>query len=120
MKEKNKEIAERESQRADASLNMTPENILREIFYFSSRPPSEGTETALSRSLAYFSSLLIVLSRQADESTKKIVKLTATLTCLTWVIAILTAILLFVTFFEFPKYPIFGTQKIKTTIQNTK
>lgn len=72
----------------------------------------------------YFSSLLVDLSRQADESAKVSIKLTdetrkltKRLLYLTWAIAIFTIIMVFQNFIEFPKYHIFGAQKANKTIQ---
>lgn len=64
---------ERESQNALDSLKMSDEEILKEIFICSNDHLGHNQSTRISRSLAHFSALLISLSRQADESTKKIV-----------------------------------------------
>lgn len=106
---------DRESQNAIDALKMSSADILKEIFICSNDHLGHNQSTRTSRSLAHFSALLIILSRQADESTKKIVSLTKTLAYLTWVIAVFTAILLFVTFFEVPKVSIFEPQKTNTS-----
>lgn len=94
---------ERESKVAMDSLQKSDEDLLKEIFYSSSSPLNHNPTTTISRTIAHFSSLLIKLSRKAEESTNKIVKLTKTLTYLTWVIAIFTAISLFVIILQFIK-----------------
>ncbi|HBO83782.1 MAG: hypothetical protein A2073_03080 [Deltaproteobacteria bacterium GWC2_42_11] len=111
---------ERESKEAMDSLQKSDEDLLKEIFICSNDHLAHNQSTRISRSLAYFSSLLIKLSRQAEESTKRIVKLTKILTYLTWAIAILTTILVLVTFFEFPKKTIFSNQETNQTYQKTK
>jgi hypothetical protein len=99
---------------AQEAVEKSDEDILKEIFYYSSIPPSHGPQTSLNRSLAYFSSLLLKLSKQAEESTKETTNLNKRLLYLTRVIVILTAILLLVTFFEFPKVSILGNQTYQT------
>lgn len=103
---------EREAKAAMDSLQKSNEALLKEIFFYSQDAFSHGPK----RTIAYFSSLLVNLARQADESTKKIVKLTKTLTCLTWIIAILTAILLLM---EIPKKVIFKEQSTTQENKNT-
>jgi len=96
-----KQHRERESNRANESLQKSPEDLLKEIFSCSTDHFSQGSPTSISKTIAYFSSLLIILSRQAEESTNKIVKLTNTLTYLTWAIAVFTAISLIVIILQF-------------------
>ncbi len=88
---------------ASKSLGMENKDILEKIFHCANVPPPYEIETSEKRALAYFSSLLINLSQQAEESTNKIVKLTKTLTYLTWVIAIFTAISLFIIILQLTK-----------------
>ncbi|HBR22226.1 MAG TPA: hypothetical protein DD713_06625 [Nitrospiraceae bacterium] len=66
------------------------------------------------------SRLLVLLAEEAEKSAKKTEKLTGRILFLTWVIAILTAVLLFTVFFEVPKIsiklkqqPNQGTEQIK-------
>lgn len=61
---------------AKDSLQRHEDDLLKDIFHqyniaFSSNNPSQ-----IHRTLAYFSALLIKLSRQAEESTKKMIRLT--------------------------------------------
>jgi len=65
-------------------------------------------------------SLFVKLSRQAEESTKETTKLNKRLLCLTWAIAILTAIFLLVNFLHIPKITIFKNQATTQTEQHTK
>ena len=55
------------------------------------------------------------LSEQSEKSAKQTMSMTKQILCLTWVIAILTAILLVVGFFEYPKKAILGGQKNNQT-----
>lgn len=68
------------------------------------------------------SSLLVLLAEEAEKSAKKTEKLTGRILFLTWVIAILTAVLLFTVFFKFPKISIKlnqqPNQKTEQTQQN--
>lgn len=109
----------REEKTALDLLQKSDEELLKEIFFCSSDLLSHGPTTNISRTIAHFSALLVKLSRQAEESTKQTIKLTKQLYYLTWFIAILTAILLLLGFFEFPKKSIFGNQKINQTSQYT-
>ena len=52
------------------------------------------------------SRLLVLLAEEAAKSTEKNEKLTRRILFLTWVITVLTAVLLFTVFFEFPKIAI--------------
>lgn len=80
---------EREAETAMDSLQKSDEDLLKEIFFCSNDLLSHGPTTNISRTIAHFSSLLVVLSRKAEKSTKKIVRLT-------WALFGLTAILLLV------------------------
>lgn len=105
---------------ATNSLERPAEDLLKDIYHQYNIAHSKNDPTQINRTLAYFSALLIKFSRQAEESTEKTIKLTKQLYYLTWLIAILTAILLLVTFFEFPKKTIFGNQKTNQTEQYTQ
>ncbi|RJO60294.1 hypothetical protein C4544_05385 [candidate division WS5 bacterium] len=105
---------------AISSTQMSNEDIIKGIHYCSSVPPPYGDSTSLKKSIAYFSSLLFNLSRQAEESTNKTIKLTKQIYYLTWFIAILTAVLLFVGFFEFPKKRMFHDQQANQTTKNNQ
>jgi hypothetical protein len=65
-----------EAEKADESLKMSNEELLKKIFYSSTAFTELGPNKMTSRTVAYFSSLLVNLSRQAEKSTKKIVRLT--------------------------------------------
>ena len=69
---KHKQEKDRATDDTRKSLQMSSEDILEKIFYCANVPPPYEIETSEKRALAYFSSLLINLSRQAEESTKKI------------------------------------------------
>ena len=97
------ENREREAKTAIDSLQKSDEDLLKEIFLQSNYDFAPNKTDQISRTIAYFSALLIKLSRQSEKSTRKIVKLTRYLLYLTWVLAILTAVLLFVAFFEVTK-----------------
>ena len=62
---------EKASEEAIKSLAMTNENILNEIFYHSDPYYSKSQH----KTTAYFSSLLIKLSKQTEESTQKLIEL---------------------------------------------
>jgi len=90
---------EREAKAAMDSLQKSNEDLLKEIFFYSQDAFSHGPK----RTIAYFSSLLINLSKQAEKSTQKIINLT-------YVLVVFTIALLFV-----------GVMQIRIMInQNTK
>lgn len=96
-----RETAVKETKEALGKKN---EDLVEEMFYLSTdRLFHPDPQTRISKTIAYFSSLLVNLSRQAEESTNKTIKLTKQICYLTWFIAILTAVILLVSFFEFPK-----------------
>ena len=99
------------------SLQMRNEDILEKIFYCANVPPPYEVETSEKRALAYFSSLLINLSRQAEESTEKIVNLTEKLTKLTKWLAILTIAILLIMLLQIFLPYIRPPQNIKENIQ---
>lgn len=76
---------ELEAKTAEESLQKSNEDLLKEIFYCSTAFLEHGTNKT-SRTFAYFSSLLVNLSQQAEKSTKKIIYLT-------WAIIVLTIFL---------------------------
>ncbi len=80
---------ERESKNAEESLQKSPEDLLKEIFICATDHKFQGAVTSTNKTIAFFSSLLVILSRQAEKSTKKIVHLT-------WALFGLTAALLLV------------------------
>jgi hypothetical protein len=96
----NKDQEEQQKSKAGSaaigSLQMSNEDILKEIHYCASVPPPYGNDTSLKRSLAYFSSLLLNLSRQAEESTKRNIEIQEKLTDLTKKLYFLTVVLLLV------------------------
>jgi hypothetical protein len=65
----------RDSKAAIDSLQMSDEDLLKEIFSLT-KHVNVYPLSNISRALAYFSSLLTKLSRQAEESTNKTIKLT--------------------------------------------
>lgn len=112
---------ERESKEALASLQKNNEDLVKEIFYYSQDSLTHGPN----RTIAYFSSLLVNLAKQADESTQKTIKLTEEtmkytkrLHHLTVAIVVLTIVLLLQWFFEFPKIKIQFSQETKQGEQN--
>lgn len=107
----------RESKNAEESLHKSPEDLLKEIFTVATDHKFQGQVTSTNRTIAYFSSLLVILSRQAEESTKEITKLTRTLTRLTWVIAILTFFLVITIFFDIPKISLNRQSKTNRAIE---
>ena len=97
-------IQKREAEdEASKAIQMSYEDIIKEIHYCATVPPPYGDSTSLKKSLAYFSSLLYKLAKQAEESTNKTVNLTNKIHNLTWFIAILTAVLLFVGILQLTK-----------------
>ena len=98
----------KENQASDAknSLQMSSEDLLDKIFYSSTVniEPSKIT----SQTIAYFSSLLIILSRQAEKSTKKIVRLT-------WFLFGLTVALLIVAIIQIIIFKQETTKTVQTT-----
>ena len=88
-KEQQKAQATNDTQK---SLQMSNEDILEKIFYCANVPPPYEIETSEKRALAYFSSLLINLSRQAEKSTKKIIRLTWALFGLTVALLVIALI----------------------------
>ena len=88
------------------SLQMSEESLLESIIESSNRGIDFNPTVSIARTLPYFSSLLIKLSRQAEDSTKRVVKLTKQLYYLTWVLAILAAITLFIGFLSLTKKPV--------------
>lgn len=88
------------------SLQMSEEDLLKSIFESSNRGINFNAPVSIARTLPYFSSLLIKLSRQAEDSTKRVVKLTKQLYYLTWILAILAAITLFIGFLSLTKKPV--------------
>jgi uncharacterized protein (DUF927 family) len=85
---KENEIAEK---LATDSLERHEKDLLKDIFHqyniaFSSNNPSQ-----IHRTLAYFSALLIKLSRQAEKSTKRIIHLTYTMLFVSVVLLFITA-----------------------------
>lgn len=104
--EQDRRDRERESKMGEESLQMSDEELLKEIFYCSSSPMTHNSTTTISRTIAYFTSLLVRLSRRAEESTKqniemqnKLTNLTRQLLYLTWGLVFLTILYLCVTLF---------------------
>ena len=92
------------TQEAMDNLKMSNEEILQKIFRVSLNTLRTGDgSTRIGYTIANFSSLLVNLARQTEESTNKTIQLTKQIYYLTWFIAILTAVLLFASFFDFPK-----------------
>lgn len=127
LSEQKRRDREREEKEALDSLLKSDEDLLKEIFYVSSLPLDQNPVTAISRTTAYFSTLLIKLSRQSEESTKQTITLTEKtmdytkqLYRLTVAIVILTVVLIFQGFFEFPKITFKCPQNAKQETQNTK
>jgi hypothetical protein len=119
MADQDKEGRDQQARLAEDVLQQSNEDILKEIFYHSSIPPHHTSDIALTRTLAYFSALLYRLSLQAEESTKKTVDMTRKLLYLTWAIVILTAILLLVGFFDFPKKSLTSDLKPNQRMEQT-
>jgi hypothetical protein len=93
----------RTAKEADDALQKPDEELLKEIFFCADDHLGHNPSTRISHTLAYFSSLLINLSRKAEESTNKMEKYTKQLLYLTWVIAFLTVVLLILGVLEFMK-----------------
>jgi hypothetical protein len=85
---------------ASDSINMSEEKLLSSIFESADRGIQINPPVKIARMLSHFSALLIKLSLKTEEATNKTIKLTKQLYYLTWFIAILTAILLFVGLFQ--------------------
>ena len=116
---------ERESMIALESLQKSGEDLLKEIFFHSQDALTQNPIMSTGRTIAYFSSLLVNLSRRTEESTKQTIKLTdetmkytKRLHRLTVAIVLLTIVLLLQGFFEFPKVAIKFPQKINHTDKN--
>lgn len=108
------------TQEAMEALEMANDELVKKIFRVSMNTLRTGDgHTRVSYTMANFSALLANLARQAEESTKETTKLNKRLLYLTWVITVFTAILLLVSFFEFPKITVLGNQGINQATQHT-
>jgi hypothetical protein len=71
----------------------TPEEILEDIWYHYQSPITPDPNERIAKVLPRFSSLLVLLSRQAEKQTKKIINLTWAIIVFTVVLCFFTAIL---------------------------
>jgi hypothetical protein len=78
--------------RATEYLNKPNESLIAEIFFHSKDKLTQNPDERVSTTLAIFSSLLVKLSWQAEESTRKIVRLTLAIVFLTVVLLMVTSI----------------------------
>lgn len=78
--------------KAKEALQQSDENLLRDIFHQRDIAFSKNDPSQINLTLAYFSTLLIKLSRQAEKSTKKIICLTYALFGLTFVLLVVAII----------------------------
>lgn len=81
---------------AKDSLEMSDEDLLRDLYHQYDIAFSKNDPAQINRTIAYFSTLLIKLSRQAEESTKENIKMQRTITKLTWAMLVVSIVLFFV------------------------
>lgn len=114
---------------AKDSLEMSDEDLLRDLYHQYDVAFSKNDPAQINRTIAYFSTLLIKLSRQAEESTKENIKMQRTITDLTRKLYLLTIALFFIAllqvilpFFQHPpeiKYLIQKEENNKTLQKET-
>jgi hypothetical protein len=90
----------RTSEEATDSLQKSNEELLKEIFFCADDHLGHNSSTRISHTLAYFSSLLVNLSKKAEESTNENIKMQRTITRLTKVMLFVSIVLLFISAFQ--------------------
>lgn len=100
----------------ETDLAKTPKHLLTDVHeeLLNDNPSPEKLIHAQKR----LASLFVALYQKSEESTKETMKLNRRLLYLTWAIAILTAVLLFIEIFDVPKITIFKTQATNHIDQN--
>lgn len=81
---------------AKDSLEMSDEELLRDLYHQYDIAFSKNDPAQINRTIAYFSTLLIKLSRQSEESTRENIKMQRTITKLTWAMLVVSIVLFFV------------------------
>lgn len=107
---KNDEVRERAT--AKDALSKSNREIV-ELIFIESNTHRNNEVGLISRPLAYFSALLVKLSDQAEKLSKQLLYLT-------WAILAFTAIIVFLSFFEFPKISIQFHNKTNTHSENAQ
>jgi hypothetical protein len=108
-----------ETRNAMDSLQQSNEEILRTIFIVSGDKVRNDNTARISRTIAYFSSLLIKLSKQAEESARENNKMQKRITLLTWAILAISVALLVVGVVQItsPRYHQCTSQDYQNTTQ---
>ena len=87
---------ERTANEAIDSLRKSNEELLKEIFFCANDNLGHNPSTMIGDTIAHFSSLLINLSKKAEESTNENIKMQRTITMLTKIMLFVSVVLLFI------------------------